>query len=184
MKRRPVLLLLSLVLISGFVAGSMVDSWRISYVRANSLNVRETKRLYKELDSDENTLLAGSRILSKIARLTTPSVVHIQSERRSYGRGTIEETGSGVVINSSGASGHFIVTNRHVIHDFEMKSISIHLFDGRVIHPEQVWQDEKSDVAVMKVSGEGLHPALWGDSDAVEIGHMVLAMGSPFGLSR
>jgi serine protease Do len=71
-----------------------------------------------------------------------------------------------------------------VVDETDLKQISIHLHDGRVIHPTQLWTDKETDVAIMKVASMNLQAARWGDSDRVEIGHMVLAMGSPFGLSQ
>ncbi len=98
--------------------------------------------------------------------------------------GRVEETGSGVLMDSSKVRGMFVVTNRHVVADAKMEDISISLSDGRVIRPTRIWTDEATDVAVLQVEAANLIPARWGDSDRVEIGHMVLAMGSPFGLSQ
>ncbi len=77
-----------------------------------------------------------------------------------------------------------MVTNRHVIADARLDDISIHLHEGRVLKPARIWTDEATDVAVLQVEAPNLIPARWGDSDRVEIGNMVLAMGSPFGLSQ
>ena len=52
------------------------------------------------------------------------------------------------------------------------------------MRPEKVWADSESDIAVLKIDAPQLTAAKWGDSRKVDIGHMVLAMGSPFGLSR
>lgn len=153
-------------------------------VHANNLDGATAERVYRELSSEGSSLNEGSMLLSKIASVTTPSVVHIQSERRVPGRGKEEETGSGVILNSSKEPGYFVVTNGHVIDKTPLDSISIHLHDGRVIQPEKVLVDVESDIAVLKIAGTNLTAAKWGDSRKVDIGHMVLAMGSPFGLSR
>jgi len=52
------------------------------------------------------------------------------------------------------------------------------------VHPEQVWSDKATDVAVLKITAANVQPARWGDSERVRHRHMVLAMGSPFGLSQ
>jgi serine protease Do len=130
-----------------------------------------------------SSLHDGSKHLAKIAKLATPSVVHIQCERQTP-RGAVEETGSGVIVRGEGAPGLYIVTNRHVVRDSNGRSISIQLHDGRVIHPERKWEDKDTDLAILKISVKDLTPADWGDSDKLDIGHMVLAMGSPFGLSE
>lgn len=130
-----------------------------------------------------STLHEGSKHLAKIAKLATPSVVHIQCERQTP-RGAVEETGSGVIVRGEGVSGLYIVTNRHVVRDSNGRSISIQLHDGRVIHPERKWEDKDTDLAILKIGVKDVSPAEWGDSDKLDIGHMVLAMGSPFGLSE
>ncbi|MFG0333573.1 MAG: S1C family serine protease, partial [Maioricimonas sp. JB049] len=125
----------------------------------------------------------GSRMLARVAAATTPAVVHIQSERRTR-RGTIEETGTGVIMRSPKADGEFIVTNRHVILGAELSDIQVHLHDGRVITPVGKEEDAATDIAVLRLKTPGLTFAEWADSDNVDIGHMVMAMGSPFGLSQ
>lgn len=185
MKRRSTPLLYGVAVAIGIVIGAGIDFRSASNLtQSKAFGSRNADDLYAELGRDSSSLLDGSRVLAKIATLTTPSVVHIQSERNNSGRGTIEETGSGVLVNSDKAAGVFVVTNRHVIANADVDSISIHLHDGRVIHPEQIWSDTATDVAVLKVTADNLRPARWGNSDDVEIGHMVLAMGSPFGLSQ
>ena len=153
-------------------------------VHADNLDSATAERIYKELSSEGSSLRDGSVLLAKIAAVTTPSVVHIQCERRIAGRAKEEETGSGVILTSSKQSGVFVVSNHHVIDRTSSESISIHLNDGRVIQPEKFWTDDASDIAVLKIDAPNLTAAKWGDSRKVDIGHMVLAMGSPFGLSR
>lgn len=153
-------------------------------LHANNLDPATSEKLYRELSNEASALQEGSMHLAKIAAVATPSVVHIQSERRVPGRAKEEETGSGVILTSSKASGYFVVTNGHVIDGTPIDSISIHLHDGRTVQPDKIWTDEKSDIAVLKIDAPNLTAAKWGDSRKVDIGHMVLAMGSPFGLSR
>lgn len=149
-------------------------------LRAFNVASSEDNRLF-----DRSSLLAqGSQSLSKISTQITPSVVHIQSERDVQGSGRVEETGSGVIMTSKTTQGTYVVTNRHVIQGAKMNDIHLQLFDGRVIHPLAVMTDEKTDIAVLRIRSNKVRPAAWGDSTEVQIGHMVLAMGSPFGLSQ
>lgn len=155
-------------------------------VQAESLAAGESEKIYRELDDGGSSLADSSKVLSKIARVVMPGVVHINSSRRIATRGRVEETGSGVVMPSLKRPGTYIVTNRHVIHDAlpNLESIAIHLSDGRVINPQKVWEDRYSDIAVMQVEANNLEPLRWGDSDQLQIGNIVLACGSPFGLSQ
>ena len=184
MSRRLILVALLFTFTSGIAVGTY--RWQgSSEVQANALERSEVNRLYQELDRDTGTLIEGGKVLAKVAHLTTPSVVHIQSTRVVRGR-KLEETGSGVLMNSSNASGVYVVSNRHVVEGSRPQDIEIRLSapDARVLKPKQVWMDRDTDVAVMKIDAPGLQPARWGDSDQLQIGHMVLAMGSPFGLSQ
>jgi serine protease Do len=52
------------------------------------------------------------------------------------------------------------------------------------VHPTKVYRDIESDIAIMQIPDGGQPTARWGDSNTVEIGHFVLAVGSPFGLSQ
>jgi len=85
--------------------------------------------------------------------------------------------GSGFIIESSG----FIVTNHHVIEGAD--EITVLLHDGTSLDAEVIGSDEKTDLAVLKVSNGGPLPAAeWGDSDETRIGDWVIAIGNPFGL--
>ena len=173
------------VFLVGIVVGSRGEWWLSGgRLEAQGPESGSVDRAYGELQHTRTPLLDSSDLLAKISRLTTNSVVHIQSEKRTQRGRMVEETGSGVVIESHKAKGFFIVTNRHVVDEASAENISIHLHDGRVIHPTRIWHDKATDVAIMKVGQTNLQAARWGDSEKVEIGHMVLAMGSPFGLSQ
>ncbi len=151
--------------------------------QAAGLDPETAQKLQGELRG-RNTLQEVNSLLAKIARLAGPSVVHIQSERQVPRRGLVEETGSGVIMTSNAAAGMFVVTNSHVVVDAKLENITIHTSDGRSLHPTQVWTDKKTDVAVLKLGRSDLTAARWGDSDSLDIGHMVMAVGSPFGLSQ
>lgn len=172
-------------LVVGIILGAHGDWWRSgALAQAEGPEVTAADRTYHELQSARSPLAESSELLAKITRLTTNSVVHIQSERRTQRGRLIEETGSGVVMESTKAKGYFVVTNRHVVDDTPLEQISIQLHDGREIHPTKLWTDKASDVAIMRVVPTNLSAARWGDSDKTEIGHLVMAMGSPFGLSQ
>jgi serine protease Do len=137
----------------------------------------------EELRATGGALQEAGRQLARIAAATTPSVVHILAEYQGR-NGTVEETGSGVILASPRTQGVFVVTNRHVVAAARLSAIQIHLHDGRVLSPQKKLEDVATDVAVLLFSAPDLAPARWGDSDNLDIGHLVLAMGSPFGLSQ
>ncbi len=156
--------------------------------RRGQISAQQRADLYGQLKRQAEILEAQSAVLKTVARLVGPTVVHIEadtSQRSSLqvGRGRhIEEAGSGVIIQQAG--NHYVLTNRHVIRGAIPSGIKITLADGRLIYPEQVWGDPETDVAVMAISASDLAAAPTGDSDTLEIGDFVLAVGSPFGLSH
>ena len=147
---------------------------------------------YLRIDSDEPAadlrdgsalLLEAGRHMAQVSAAVSPSVVHILAEHRGT-NGMVEETGSGVLMTSPKSRGVFVLTNRHVILYARLNQIAIHLHDGRVINPVSKLEDKATDVAVLVIDAPDLQPGRWGDSDNLDIGHIVLAMGSPFGLSE
>ncbi|GAA5102883.1 DegQ family serine endoprotease [Bartonella acomydis] len=88
--------------------------------------------------------------------------------------------GSGVIVDARG----LIVTNYHVIKD--ANKIKVALSDGREFESKIMLKDEATDIAVLEIDAKGAQfPVLsLGDSDAVEVGDLVLAIGNPFGVGQ
>jgi serine protease Do len=85
--------------------------------------------------------------------------------------------GSGVIVSADG----YIVTNAHVVDKAD--EIKVLLSDKREFTGKVVGSDPKSDIAVVKISGKDLPIINWGDSEKLEVGEYVLAIGNPFGLN-
>jgi serine protease Do len=86
--------------------------------------------------------------------------------------------GSGVIIDPKGV----ILTNNHVVDGADV--VEVKLQDGRKFRSKEVFTDPKSDLAIVKIDVKGTLPYLeFGDSDTMEIGDRVLAVGAPFGLT-
>ncbi|MGH6921774.1 MAG: trypsin-like peptidase domain-containing protein, partial [Geminicoccaceae bacterium] len=85
--------------------------------------------------------------------------------------------GSGFVVDPAG----FVVTNNHVI--AEAEEISVVFGDDTTYEAELIGRDSKTDLALLKIKGEGPFPAVtFADSDTVRVGDWVIAIGNPFGL--
>ncbi|MDR3210993.1 MAG: Do family serine endopeptidase [Planctomycetota bacterium] len=144
--------------------------------------------------------MAVSRTFADVSKKIRPAVVNIKAERkvlvgnfnnpfdifpeffreRFNNRYEREQTqvgqGSGVIIDPAG----YILTNNHVVGDSD--AIRVVLNDGREVPAELIGADPDSDVAVVKIDATNLTVAEVGNSDLVEVGEFVLAIGNPFGL--
>lgn len=167
MNARPVrgviTLLLALMLVAaGFVAGTSVFGALASTVNAPvEINVSSTVPQMNDIETR----------YTEVYNRVSPSVVAI-SVVTATGAGS----GSGFVIDTSG----HIVTNYHVVQDAEQ--VIVNFLDGTITRAQIIGVDPDSDLAVIKVDLDAsrLFPVTFGDSNALEIGQMTLAIGSPF----
>jgi serine protease Do len=157
-------------------------------------------------DEEQQTLWEANRIFVKVAQMVKPAVVNISTEKivrvpyapfsffddffreffgeewPSFPRQDQEmiqrSLGSGVIVSEDG----YILTNNHVIKNAD--KIRITLLDKREFKAEVVGTDPKTDVAVLRIKAKDLPVIKIGDSDEVQEGEWVLAIGNPFGLGH
>ena len=148
-------------------------------------------QMFSKLAEDVAELEKHYAILTQVARLTRPSVVHVEAEKRSEDLDLkmpdgsiafIEEAGSGVIARIGDKN--YVLTNRHVIAGAKLEGIRLELSNGRRLKAIGKWTDDATDVAVVAIEGEDIVPARLGSSDDVHVGDGVLAFGSPFGLNH
>jgi serine protease Do len=100
-------------------------------------------------------------------------------QRQSPQKYSQEGQGSGFIISEDG----YILTNNHVVGDVD--TITVELKDGRIFNDAKlIGTDPESEVALIKIEGHGFPVLPLGDSDKMEIGDWVIAIGNPFGLSE
>jgi len=87
--------------------------------------------------------------------------------------------GSGVIVSHDG----YLVTNNHVVGD-NVREITVALPDKREVQGRVIGTDPATDIALLKIDVTGLPALAWGDSDKLQVGEWVLAIGSPFQLSQ
>ncbi|MCW2273905.1 Do family serine endopeptidase [Rhodoblastus acidophilus] len=139
--------------------------------------------------------------LSPVVKKAAPAVVNVYAQRverqprnpifddpifqrffggQRPGAKTSQSLGSGVIVDASG----LVVTNHHVIEG--MTSVKVALADRREFAAEIVLRDPRSDLAILRIkSDEKNFPVLeMGDSDAIEVGDLALAIGDPFGVGQ
>jgi len=129
-----------------------------------------------QLVSSTSTIQRAPDSVAGIAQRVLPSVVSISTRSISGGG-----TGSGFIIDSNG----YILTNNHVISKAAQTggSIQVSLSDGSFYSAKVVGRDASYDLAVLKITASGLKALQFGDSDAIAVGDLVIAIGSPLGLT-
>lgn len=202
MKLHQKILTGSLLLLTGVLIGIifMVYHAGINQLVSNEIRVTEVKRSVSYSDDSEVSFSGIPRLsLREVAQIVNPTVVYIEttvSVNRSAlpddGNHDIDENllerfmprrrassiGSGVLVSSDG----YIITNNHVISGADVRSISVSLNDKRTFNASVVGRDPSTDLAVLKIEGEQLPFVIIGDSDALEVGDVVIAIGNPFRL--
>ncbi|MGV9805077.1 S1C family serine protease [Micromonospora chersina] len=112
----------------------------------------------------------NSADLPKIAAAVQDSIVTIMTD---------SGEGSGVILSADG----YVLTNNHVVASASGDTVKVVFADGKSAQAKIVGTDPKTDLAVVKANGvSGLKAAKFGDSDAMQVGDQVLALGSPLGL--
>lgn len=144
------------------------------------------ERLFDELAEEFSMFDRLGNLVRRVATLVKPSVIHIEAHK-TEGTGSkaqsYDEAGSGVIIEAPDGS-RWVLTNRHVILGAGPRDILLRDSFGREFYPTRVLDDPSTDVAIMKIGVTDLPPARLSDSDAIQIGDFVIAIGSPFGLSH
>src|SRR4051794_38007084 len=126
---------------------------------------------------DLELLDAYSRAVTKVVREVSPSVVNVEvmTEQANRPGKPARGSGSGFVITPDG----FILTNSHVVHG--ASEIHIVFSDGSRHGARIVGDDPETDLAVIRTDVSGLMPVAIGDSSALQVGQLVIAIGNPYG---
>ena len=86
--------------------------------------------------------------------------------------------GSGVIVTTDG----YVLTNHHVVDGAD--EITVEFTDGRTLPAKVIGKDKPSDLALLKINGSNFHAVAIGNSDAVKVGDVVLAVGNPLGIGQ
>jgi len=125
---------------------------------------------------------SGRLTTQAVNKIVNPSVVAIVTYTKSAGYQQLG-TGSGVIMSEDG----YIVTNAHVVQSddksYTVDKIEVILDTKESYTAELIGADTKTDLAVLKINGNGLKAATFGDSSKLEVGETVIVIGNPSGVS-
>jgi serine protease Do len=137
---------------------------------------------------EDPELARVNQALTKLAKSLRPAVVQIgvtdekgaeadlPQDHPPLPPGERPKVGSGIILSPDG----YVLTNQHVVE--QAREIEIQLMDERKFPAKVVGRDARTDLALLKIEANGLPVLPLGDSDKLEVGELVLAIGNPFGL--
>ena len=184
-KKLPWATVLLVALICALLGGAVGACSVLLIQDIQAEDVPETDVSYMMQSIRENTAI--EIVEAGTGRLMTPAEVYAANVGSTVGittsvttniwgfQTTSAASGSGFIISTDG----YILTNHHVIDDAD--SITVSLFDGTTYDAALIGYDESNDIAVLKVDAENLSPVILGDSDQLNVGDQVLAIGNPLG---
>ena len=142
-------------------------------VTAMLQGIRENSVL-DTVDVDTGRLMTAAEVYAANVNSTVGITTSVTTNYWGF-QTTSAASGSGFILTQDG----YILTNYHVVESSD--SITVALYDGTVYDAELIGYDESNDVAVLKVDAEGLSPVILGDSDNLNVGDSVVAIGNPLG---
>ena len=118
-----------------------------------------------------------SQILTKVGPSVVGIIGRVNQDKYSSTYGQYTPFGTGVIFRSDG----YIITNSHVVAD--MSDIVVVLSDGKAYKADLKLNDEKTDLAIIKIGKTGLVPAEFGNDEDISVGETVIAIGTPMSFS-
>lgn len=150
--------------------------------------VRALNDAYKAVSKSVNPSVVSINVLTetKVPKNRLPDIFKFfgQPDDGSQDNGEEDRTqksegaGSGVIVSEDG----YIVTNNHVVEDASADGIKVIFSDKKEYKAKLIGRDPLTDIAVLKIEAKGLPAVHFGNSDDVQVGEMVLAVGNPLGL--
>ena len=197
-----VAILSSVFTLVGYNVITKSDGNRFDFGTADNTNSGEIGALADSFDQDQNIVLTnlttseGYPDFTEAASRSVDGVVHVKTKSISqqqfmnpfdfffgFGdRGPVQPReqvgfGSGVIISKDG----YIITNNHVVEN--ATEVLVSLNDNREFTAKVVGTDKMSDIALLKIEGSEFPYLTFGNSDALQVGEWVLAVGNPFNLT-
>lgn len=193
-KKKSIAGIMAALCVASAIGGSLLTGYVVmpaisgGYSMAQPAVTQTTPTVVSGDVQDQSSTLGGAApIISdkanpvpEIAEKMLPSVVGVKTYNKEFIPGEEAQTqdvgyGSGFVVSSDG----YVVTNSHVVESGDY--VKVVLSDGNEYDATVRGRDYDSDVAVLKINATGLTPVSIGDSDGLQVGEMVVAIGNPLG---
>ncbi len=196
MVMRKKLLIGTAILLVGFLLGGL------AFYFIGKMTGQQAGYLPYSAPNVPRQIMETSRAFSEIVSAVSPAVVNISTTKvfkrdteplfedpffdffrpfhdlRMPKKWKEQSLGSGVIVSSDG----YIITNNHVVEKSD--EIKVTLLDKRMFKGRIVGADPKTDIAIVKIDAANLPTIPWGDSEKLQVGEFVLAIGNPYGLSH
>lgn len=163
------------VLIASAIGGAVIATGINSFGPFNAEKPVNKANYTIQPTNEEGTAEAvAKKVLDSVVGVTTSAsgTSFFGEDYEATGQGT------GMIVHSDG----YILTNSHVVSDGQASKIEVLLSDGTSVEAKCLWYDADIDLAIIKVNLSGLTPVVVGDSDKIQIGSFVAAIGNPLGL--
>ena len=172
-------------LLGGMIGAGMMAVFGISGSSAsqeptadsNKVTIQQGQREEQEIqinEIDTGKLMTAAQVYAKNVNSTVGITTSITTNYWGY-QTTSAASGSGFILSEDG----YILTNFHVVED--SSSITVSCYDGTTYEAVLVGYDESNDIAVLKADVTGLSPVVLGDSEKLNVGDDVIAIGNPLG---
>jgi len=180
---------ISLMTISGFVSITMYNAFskeqKVKYVETQKTPSPTLTKNTPTINASTNFELAAEMSINTVVHIKTASVVRTQTDplyEFFYGRSkspsrAVQSSGSGVIISDNG----YIVTNNHVVDN--VQNIEVVLNNKKTYKAEIIGTDPNTDLALLKIESSNLPYINYGNSNDLNVGEWVLAVGNPFNLT-
>ena len=183
---KQILVVVIAATIGGIIAISGYDKIVEDTPAYTSIQERQAEQSFQPVNTNYDIAIPQNLDFREVAKLATSSVVYIQSIYAAsssasrffqYPQGVPQSSGSGVIISDDG----YVITNNHVVEN--ARNITITLNDNRSYEAKVLGTDPTTDLALLKINERNLKFLPYGDSDQVEVGQWVLAVGNPMHLN-
>jgi serine protease Do len=175
--------------VTGSTTGSSLQSPAVPQLTAQTANLESLQVSFREISKKVLPVVVEIKVTQLITQkmpqlnfpFDFPFPFFDQQPQEKGGEKTFRQSGlgSGIIVQRAG-NRYYVLTNNHVVKD--ASDISIQLSDQRVFKAQVVGTDPRKDIALVSFhSGDNLKVAELGDSDTLQVGDIVLAVGNPFG---